>query len=126
MKVFVVVEDDTDLQSLIRMVFSEDPRFTVGGAATSAEEGIEMARSAEAGVIVLDNGLIGKLTGIEAAPQFKEVAPLAKIILFTARAELQAQAEEEPAIDAFLLKTDIFELLSLAQQLTGLGPHAST
>lgn len=73
------------------------------------------------GVIVLDHGLAGLLTGLDAAGRIKAVAPLAKIILFTAHAELKARADEEPAIDAFLLKTDVARLLPLAQQLTGLG-----
>ena len=71
---------------------------------------------------MLDHGLAGELTGIDAAPRFKEVAPQAKIILFTAHAELRVRAGDEPAIDAFLLKTDVAQLLPLAQRLTGLGP----
>lgn len=118
----MVVEDDPSIQLLIRTVFSLDPRFTVTGGAASAEEVLELARSTEPEVIVLDHGLAGELTGIVAAPRFKEVAPQAKIILFTADAELRDPAEEEPTIDAFLLKTDVVQLLPLAQRLTGLGP----
>ena len=122
MKIFVVVEDDPDIQFLICTYFSLDPRFAVAGATASAEDGFELARTTEPGLIVLDNGLAGELTGIDAAPKFKEVAPNAKIILFTARAELRIRAGDEPAIDAFLLKTDGAQLLPLAQRLTGLGP----
>jgi DNA-binding NarL/FixJ family response regulator len=120
--VLVVVEDDPDIQFLIQSLFSLDSRFAIGGAAASAEEGFELARSTEPGLIVLDHGLAGELTGIDAAPRFKEVAPRAKIILFTAHAELRVRAGDEPAIDAFLLKTDAEKLLPLAQRLTGLGP----
>lgn len=121
MKNLVVVEDEPDLQFLIETIFSLDSRFALVGQAASAEEGLELARSTEPRLIVLDHGLTGELTGIDAAPRFKEVAPDAKIILFTADAELKARAGDEPAIDAFLLKTDITELLPLALQLTGLG-----
>jgi len=107
MKVLVVVEDDPDIQFLIQTVFYLDTRFSVFGGASLAEEGLELARSSEPGLIVLDHGLTGELTGLEAAPLFKKVAPHAKIILFTAHAELQMQANNEPAVDAFLLKTDI-------------------
>ena len=102
-----------------------DSRFSVAEVAASAEEALEMARTTGPGLIVLDQGLAGRLTGIEAAPRFKEVAPLARIILFTAHAELRAAAADEPAIDAFLLKTDSAKLLTLAQTLTGLGPRTS-
>lgn len=122
MKVLVVVEDDLDIQFLVQSVFFQDKRFSVLGGAESAEAGLELARTTEPGLIVLDHGLTGMLTGLEAAPRFKRVAPLAKIILFTAHAELQIPATAEPAIDAFLLKTDVKQLLPLAQELTGLGP----
>jgi NtrC-family two-component system response regulator AlgB len=130
MKVLVVVEDDPDIQFLIQTVFLTDQRFSVltdqrfsvlAGVA-SAEEGFELARTTEPTLIVLDHGLAGELTGLEAAPRFKELAPQARIILFTAHAELRIPAEAEPAIDAFLLKTDIEQLLPLAQQLTGVDP----
>ena len=118
----LVVEDDPDVQFLIETVFSEDGRFFVGGVAASAEEALELARTTEPGIIILDHGLAGALTGLAAAPQFKAVAPNAKIILFTAHAELRHPAADDPAIDAFLLKTDISQLLPLAQRLAGLGP----
>ena len=123
MRVLVVVEDDPDVQFLIESVFSEDDRFSVAVLAASAEDALEMARTTERGIIVLDHGLAGALTGLEAAPRLKEVAPNAKIILFTAHAELRHPAADEPAIDAFLLKTDVSQLLTLAQRLTGIGPR---
>ena len=123
MRVLVVVEDDPDVQFLVETVFSEDDRFSVAVLAASAEDALEMARTTERGIIVLDHGLAGALTGLEAAPRLKEVAPNAKIILFTAHAELRHSAADEPAIDAFLLKTDVTQLLPLAQRLTGIGPR---
>jgi len=122
MKILVVVEDDLDIQLLVQTVFLRDKRFSVLGGAESAEEGLRLARSSEPGLIVLDHGLNGELTGLQAAPRFKKVAPKAKIILFTAHEELRGPADAEPAIDAFLLKTDVGKLLSLGQRLSGLGP----
>jgi DNA-binding NarL/FixJ family response regulator len=118
----VVVEDDPDIQSLIQAVFRADRRFSFDGAAESAEEGIEVARAARPALIVLDHGLTGVMTGLQAAPMFKDAAPRAKIILFTAHAELERSADDEPAIDAFLLKTNVRQLLVLAQEITGMGP----
>lgn len=118
--VLVVVEDDPDIQFLIETVFSMDPRFALAGVATAAEDAMDLARTTEPAIIVLDHGLAGQLTGLEAAPRLKELAPQAKTILFTAHAELREPAELEPAIDAFLLKTESLELLPLALQLIGL------
>jgi DNA-binding NarL/FixJ family response regulator len=120
MKALVIVEDDPDIQVLIETIFSMDPRFAIARVAESAEDGLEMARTTEPEIIVLDDRLSGELTGVEAVRQFKEVAPDAKIILFTAHADLRARVDDDPAIDAFLLKTETGELLPLAQQLTNM------
>jgi DNA-binding NarL/FixJ family response regulator len=116
----LAVEDDPDVQFLIETIFSTDPRFTLLIMAESAEEAFESARTAEPAIIVLDHGLAGPLTGLDAAPRLKELAPHTKIILFTAHAELQARVDSEPAVDAFLLKTETSRLLPLAQRLTDL------
>ena len=120
MKAVVIVEDDPDIQSLIETIFSMDPRFSVAGLAESAEDALELTRTTQPEIIVLDDRLAGALTGVDAVPQFKEAAPGAKIILFTAHADLQARVVDQPDIDAFLLKTDTVELLPLAQQLTNM------
>lgn len=120
MKHVVIVEDDPDIQSLIETIFSMDPRFSVTGMADSAEDALEIVRTKETEIIVLDDRLAGSLTGVDAVPQFKEVAPDAKIILFTAHADLQARVVNQPGIDSFLLKTETGELLPLAQQLTNM------
>jgi DNA-binding NarL/FixJ family response regulator len=120
MKSVVIVEDDPDIQSLIATIFSMDPRFEVVGLAESAEDALVIARATRPEIIVLDDRLSGALTGVVAVPQFKQAAPGAKIILFTAHADLQARVVSQPDIDAFLLKTDTGELLPLAQQLTNM------
>jgi DNA-binding NarL/FixJ family response regulator len=122
-KILVVIEDDPDVQFLIEAIFSMDPRFSVTNVAASAEEALAAPPTSEPGIIVLDHGLAGPLPGLAAASLLKERAPQAKIIMFTAHAALQARADREPAIDAFLLKTEPDRLLPLAQQLTGLGPR---
>jgi DNA-binding NarL/FixJ family response regulator len=119
MKILVVVEDDPDVRVLIETIFSMDSRFSVPSSAESAEDALEAVRTEKPDIIVLDHGL-GELTWLEAARQLKELAPQTKIILFTARAEFEARTHEEPAIDAFLLKTDTGRLLPLAQELTDL------
>lgn len=112
-----MVEDDEDVQDLIAAEFSLDACFTLAGMSTSAEEAFEIVPTDEAILIVLDHGLSGELTGLTAAPAFKNLAPLSKVILFTAHAELREAATAEPAIDAFVLKTDASELLLVAQQV---------
>lgn len=120
MKAVLIVEDDPDIQSLIATIFSMDPRFSVAGLAETAEEALDIARKTQLEIIVLDDRLAGTLTGVEAVPELKTAAPGAKIILFTAHADVQARVVKQPYVDAFLLKTDTGELLPLAQQLTNM------
>ena len=117
----MIVEDDFDIRNLVQMMFSKDPEFTIIGVAESAEEVLEMLKLKDVRLIVLDHGLTGELTGIEMAPRFKEIAPQAKIILFTADPTLQDRVAREPAIDAFLVKTNLRQLLPTARRLCGLG-----
>jgi NtrC-family two-component system response regulator AlgB len=124
-RVLVVVDDDEDVQDLIETVFSLDSRFTLAGVSATAADALEMARTKKVALIVLDHGLAGELTGLEAAPRFKDVAPLSKIILFTAHEELREAAAAEPAIDAFVLKTDSTHLLRVAQQVLGMAGSAT-
>lgn len=121
MRALVVVEDDEDFQDLIASQFSLDSRFTVAGVSATAEDALEMPQTKRAALIVLDHVLAGELTGLEAAPKFKDVAPLSKIILFTAHTELREAAVAEPAVDAFVPKTDSTHLVRVAQQLLGMS-----
>jgi DNA-binding NarL/FixJ family response regulator len=100
-----------------------DPRLTLASVTESAEDALESTRTHNPEFVILDHGLAGALTGLDAAPQLKAVVPHAKIVLFTAHTELKVAVDQEPAIDAFLLETDSTQLLALAQRLTGLsGP----
>jgi DNA-binding NtrC family response regulator len=114
----VVVEDDEDVQNLIAAEFAQDSHFTLAGVSATAEDAFEMVlTNEEAVLIVIDHRLAGELTGLQAAPAFKHLVPLSKVILFTAHAELREAAAAEPAVDAFVLKTEADELLSVARQL---------
>ena len=122
MQGLVVIDDEPDIQWLVKTVFSIDPRFKAAVVAESAEAGIEMSgRMSGSGVIVLDHALSGPLTGFEVVRRLKAAAPHMKIILFSGHADLRPLVEEEPAVDAFVLKLDASRLLPVAQRLTGLA-----
>jgi DNA-binding NarL/FixJ family response regulator len=120
-KVLVVVKDDPNVRFLVETIFSMDARFTLAAVASSAEEALESLRTTQPEIIVIGHGLSGQLTGLDAAPRLRELAPQAKIIMFTAHADLKTRAEHEPAIDGFVLRSESTQLLPLAQQLTDLG-----
>jgi len=120
-KVLVVVKDDPNVRSLVEAIFSMDARFTLTAVAASAEEALESLRTTQPDIIVIEHDLSGQLTGLDAAPRLKELAPQAKIIMFSAHADLKTRAEHEPAIDGFVLRSESTRLLPQAQRLTGLG-----
>jgi DNA-binding response OmpR family regulator len=119
-KVFLVVEDDEDIRTLVRLQFGLDPEFEVGGEAADLTTAVEAVMSQLPDLIVLDHMLEGDVTGLAGAPLLRSAAPDAKIILFSASEELRLPASESPAIDAFLLKTQIHRLVPLSRQLLGL------
>lgn len=124
MKVLVIVEDEEDMRRMIHALLTRDPRLLVMGHATTAAEAVAAAESLAPGLIVLDHFIDGPVTGLDAAPTLKQVAPAAKILLFSAH-DLTSEARRSPDIDAYLQKDQPQKLLPLAQSLLGLGPIAA-
>jgi two-component system nitrate/nitrite response regulator NarL len=118
-KVFVVVEDEPDMRMLISMMLAKDDRLELLGEAASAEEALAVLDSLEVGLIVLDHGIEGDIMGLEAAPLLKAKAPNAKILLFTAF-DMSREAAAEPAVDGFLRKDRIDQLLPTVLRLLDL------
>ena len=118
-KVFVVVEDEPDMRMLISMMLAKDDRLELLGEAASAEEALAVLESLEPGLIVLDHGIEGDIMGLEAAPLLKAKAPNAKILLFTAF-DMSREAAAEPAVDGFLRKDRIDQLLPTVLRLLDL------
>lgn len=117
LKVLLVVEDEPDLQLLIRILFGRDSAFELDGQATTAAAAIRLADDHHPHLIVLDNQLDDQMTGLDAAPLLKKVAPAAVVIMFSASEEARIPALDSPAIDGFVLKTDIDHLVPMARQL---------
>lgn len=118
-RVLVVVEDDPDMRLLIRATLLRDPRLEISGEAADAATAIDLAQGTQPGLIILDHSIEGDVMGLEAAPMIKRVAPESKILLFTAY-DMQDAASKEPAVDAFLPKSRIGELLSTVCELLGI------
>lgn len=116
-RVLLVVEDEADIRMLVRMAFAADSAFELDGQAGAVPEALALARESRPDLIVLDHRLEGEVTGLDAAPAFKSAAPGCSIILFTASEELRAPALDSPWIDAFLLKTQLHQLVPLAKTL---------
>ena len=117
---FAIVEDDPDMRLLIRLALTRDRRMRPVGEATSAAEAIDLLDSTSPELIVLDHSIEGDVMGLEAAPLLKAKSDSTKILLFTAF-DMAQQAAAEPAVDGYLRKDRIDQLLATAQRLLGLG-----
>lgn len=120
MKVVLVVEDNDDLAMLVELQLSLDDEFQIVDRRCDVAGALEAVSGEAPDLIILDHKLEGELTGLEGSPLLKLLAPNAKIILFTASEELRLPADDEPAIDAFLLKTQMERLLPLSRRLLDL------
>lgn len=112
----VLVEDDPTIRSVVEILLSTEPDLELVGSASSAEAGIELVRATAPDLLLLDNQLEGELTGVAAAPAFKDAFPGVVVLLCTALdlAEVAASATE---IDGYLRKDRLAELAEVAREL---------
>jgi DNA-binding NarL/FixJ family response regulator len=121
LRVLVVIEDDPDFRRLIRLTLAGEPGLEVDGEAASAEEALPLAEAVQPHLVVLDHFIEGTIMGITLAPMIKKVAPDSKIMLFTTH-DLAVEVSREPAIDRYLRKHDLNQLLPAVRELLGLTP----
>ena len=121
---FLVVEDDLDMQFLIRLKLNPDPHLRSCGTATNSTDAIALAYGMGRGVVILDHFIEGRIMGLQAAPLIKAAAPNMPIILLTSH-DLAIEASREPAIDAYLRKSEMKKLLPTALRLLGFEPSAN-
>jgi len=119
-RVLVVIEDDADFRRLIRITLAGEDRLQVEGEAANAEEAVPLARETQPQLVVLDHFIEGTVMGIDLAPMIKEVAPQARILLFTTH-DLAVEVAREPAIDRYLRKHDLSDLLPTVRDMLGLA-----
>lgn len=114
----LVVDDDPVVRTVVQSLLEPDPAFRVVEAVDSAEAALEVVRTAEVDLVVLDDMLAGQLTGQEAAPMLKRIDPALKVVLFSIKAET---GQEDDTIDAFVSKTHVDLLLSTVRLVLGLS-----
>ena len=122
----LLVEDDRAIRVFVEILLSTEPDLELVGTAGSAERAIELVAELAPDLVLLDHQLDGPLTGVEAAPRLKVAAPGVLVLLCTAL-DLAGQAAAEPAIDGYLRKDDLVDLLDVVRALLGgaAGPSGS-
>lgn len=115
----VLVEDDVTVRSVIEILLATESDFELVGSAVTAEDGIRLVAELLPDLVLLDNQLEGAMTGVQAAPAMKAAAPSVVVLLCTAL-DLADQAASEPAIDGYLRKENLADLVD---QVRGLLVH---
>ena len=112
----ILVEDDPTVRGVIEILLATEPDLELVGTAVTAEDGIRLVREQLPDVVLLDNQLEGAMTGVQAAPAMKALAPSVVVLLCTAL-DLAAVAAGEPAIDGYLRKENLVDLLDELRSL---------
>ena len=109
----LLVDDDPSIRQLLSTLFMVDGGFRIGGVAENGREGAFLAADLHPDVVVLDF-YMPRWDGSKAAEFIRARCPESKIIAFSA--VLQDQPEWA---DEFLTKTDVDQLIPMAQRLCG-------
>jgi DNA-binding NarL/FixJ family response regulator len=78
----LICDDNQPLRALLREVIGLRPSLRVVGEARDGNEAIVKARRLQPDIIVLDLAM-PRRTGLDALPELRQVAPAAKIIVFS-------------------------------------------
>lgn len=107
----LVVDDHDDVRLVVRVGLEQDDRFGEIDEATNGREAIDAAGVSPPDVILLDE-MMPVMSGMEALPILRQVAPRARIVLFSAVADqLDLVGEHRP--DAVLAKGDLGDLFDV-------------
>jgi YesN/AraC family two-component response regulator len=116
----LIVDDEEDMQRLVRAVISEaNEGLKVVGEATTGEEAVERWRELRPDIILLDQRMPG-MTGIEAAEQILAEAPDQRIILFSSFLDDETNRRaKQVGVLACIDKTDVGSVPEAVWKYTG-------
>jgi DNA-binding NarL/FixJ family response regulator len=78
----VVCDDEPDLRLLLKVVLSRDPEIVIVGEAANGAEAVDIARSLQPDVLLLDIAM-PMMDGLEALPLIREASPETRVVVFT-------------------------------------------
>lgn len=101
----MIVEDHALFRSGLKQLIGIEPGLTVAGEAGDGLAGIRLAQSLRPDLILLDISM-PELSGVEAIPRIREVAPGARILIVSMHATAgHVRAALKAGADGYLLKT---------------------
>lgn len=121
----LVVDDEPQHRALCRLALEPHEHVEVVGEAHNGRRGIELAAELQPDVVVLDLRM-PIMGGLEALPQIREVAPFARVVVWTAAPDgpMQRVSAQEAGAAAIVPKG--VGLRELADVLIQLGSRRTT
>jgi DNA-binding NarL/FixJ family response regulator len=116
----ILIVDDSELvRQGLRAVLQANPDWEVCGEAADGLAGVEMFKTAQPNIVILDFQMPG-INGLETARRMSVIAPAVPIVLFTqhASAELEQHAREA-GIRSVASKTDALAMVGMIETLLG-------
>lgn len=115
----LVVDDQSDVRFLIRVIAEEEPRIEVVGEAESADAALELLARADPDVVLLD-AMMPRVDGYELAPLLRERHPRAALVLLTAHIdETVRERAREAGFDQVLGKDEFDRIPAVVVGLAG-------
>lgn len=119
-KAVVVIEDDPDMQELIRLALRPQPLLRLVGKAERADDGLALVEREQPDLVILNHYLEAGRLGLELAPALKRAAPRTKLVLFSSY-DLAIDAQRETAVDVYVNKRRLASLLPTVSSLLDLA-----
>ncbi|HVF11465.1 MAG TPA: response regulator [Actinomycetota bacterium] len=114
-RVLCVIDDDPEMTELVRFLLAEQ-ELEIEATCSTAEEAVKLVKDNMADLVILDHFIDGDVMGLEAAALIKQARPEVKIILLSSH-DLAVEADREPAIDAFVPKSRLDDLVPTSLRL---------
>ena len=115
----LVVDDEADLRTLVRLTLEFDDASMVVATAGNPTEALAAAEETSPDLVILDQLLGGPVTGLQVAEQLRTAHPSARVIIFSAAqdvVDLRDPASSD-VVDAVLAKMDIGDLPSVIRRV---------
>jgi DNA-binding NarL/FixJ family response regulator len=114
---FLIVDDSELVRQGLRAVLHANPDWEVCAEAADGLAGVEMLKSLQPNIVILDFQMPG-INGLETARRMASIAPTVPILLFTqhASAELEQHAREV-GIRTVVSKTNAFAMIGIIETL---------
>ena len=108
----LVVDDHALFVESLQARFEQDDRFQVVGTAADGRAAVELARTHEAAVVLMDLSMPG-LDGLAATRRLRALDSPPRVIALSGHLDrLSRKAAEEAGADAFVSKASAFEELA--------------